>query len=35
VLNQHIFGNIPMKIVDFKKPVFYSMLTVKKPDGKK
>ena len=34
-LNQHIFGYIPMKVVDFKKQKYYEMLSIKKPDGKR
>ena len=33
-LNQHIFGNVRLKFVDFKSPKVYSMFEIKKPDSK-
>jgi len=34
-LNAHIFGNIPLKPVDFRSPEVYKFFTVKKPKSKK
>jgi hypothetical protein len=35
-LNSHIFGNIPLKSIDFSAPEIYKMFRgPKKPDGKK
>ena len=34
-LNKHIFGYIPMKVVELKKQKYYEMLSIKKPDGKR
>ena len=34
-LNQHIYGNIPLKYVDFNSPNAYKMFEVKKPANKK
>ena len=35
-LNSHIFGNIPVKLVDFSAPEVYKMFRgPKRPDGKK
>lgn len=34
-LNQHVYGNIPLKSVDFTKKENYLKLEIKKPDGKK
>ena len=35
ILNDKIFGNIPLKVVDFTRKEFYQMLTVGKPDDKR
>eukprot|EP00347_Sterkiella_histriomuscorum_P005962 403354597 len=34
-LNSHIFGNIPLKEIDFRSPEVYKMFRVKKPKEKK
>ena len=34
-LNQHVFGNLKLKPVDFTSPEVYKMLKVKHPKGKK
>jgi hypothetical protein len=35
-LNNHIFGNIPLKYIDFTSPEIYKMFRgIKKPKGKK
>ena len=34
-LNTHVFGNIPMKLVDFQQKNNYLKLEIKKPDGKR
>jgi hypothetical protein len=33
-LNEHIFGNIPLKLIDFKSPEVYKLFKVKKPREK-
>lgn len=33
-LNSHIFGNIPLKLIDFQSPELYKMFKVKKPKDK-
>lgn len=34
-LNNHVFGNIPLKLVDFSKQKYYEMQNIKNPDGKR
>ena len=34
-LNKHVFGNIPMKVVNFEQKENYLKLQTKKPDGKR
>ena len=34
-LNQHIYGNISLKYVDFSSPKVYKMFEIKKPADKK
>lgn len=34
-LNNHVLGNIPLKLVDFSKQRYYQMLEIKIPDCKK
>ena len=35
-LNQHIFGDIPLKLIDFSSPEIYKMIRgPKRPEGKK
>lgn len=34
-MNNHVLGNIPMKLVDFRVQKNYEMLKIKVPDSKK
>ena len=34
-LNSHIFGHIPLKMIDFTSPEVYKLFKYKKPTGKK
>ena len=34
-LNQHVFGSLPLKVIDFKNPQIYAMFKHKKPTDKK
>ena len=33
-LNQHVFGNVSLKYLDFTSPQIYSLFKIKKPDTK-
>ena len=34
-LNNHVFGNIPLKLVDFSMQKYFEMQNIKNPDGKR
>ena len=34
-LNEHVFGNIKLKYVDFSSPKVYKLFEIKKPDTKR
>jgi hypothetical protein len=34
-LNEHIFGNIPLKVIDFKTPPYKSQFKIQRPQTKK